>query len=296
MAIAWDVRGGRRSRSMLQFRRLCSGAPFSQASWSPRKPDMRALILLSFLLIGSVGGDLALALEGSASPLLQAPSGTDIYYGTPGRPASEAAPRLTAADYPRYGSVDNRLAIWVVTQQHTYFGGFVLALPIFCLIIEGMGLLTRDPVAAVRYDRLPRDFLRISLIPFCTSSFLGVTLGGALLTFYPTFFRYITGVFKSMMGIYAVVFLAESWALYLYYYSWDRLSEGGRKWIHAAIGVVVNVCGTLLLFLANSWVSFMMSPAGVDQAGRFLGNSWHTLHTALWNPFNLHRFLADMMT
>src|SRR2546421_699350 len=291
---------------MLQFRRLCCGAPLSQAFWPPRKPDMLALVLLSFLLSGSVGGNLALALEGSAysnpaepnelEPSLQAPLGTDIYYGTPGRPASEPAPRLTAGDYPRYGSVDSRLAIWVVTQQHTYFGGFVLALPIFCLIIEVMGLLTRDPVAAVRYDRLARDFLRISPIAFSISSLLGVTLVGALLTFYPTFFRYITGVFKSMMGIYAVVFLAESWALYLYYYSWDRLSEGGRKWIHAAIGVVVNVCGTLLLFLANSWVSFMMSPAGVDQAGRFLGNSWHTLHTALWNPFNVHRFLADMMT
>src|SRR3989449_8634933 len=193
MAITWDVRGGRRRRSMLQFRRLCSGAPFSQTSWLPRKPDMRSLFLLSFLLSGSVGGDLALALEGGASssqpePLLQVPSGTDIYYGTPGRPASEAAPRLTAADYPRYGNVDNRLAIWVVTQQHTYFGGFVLALPIFCLIIEVMGLLIPGTVAAVRYDRLAPDFLRISLIAFSISSLLGVTLVGALLTFYPTFF------------------------------------------------------------------------------------------------------------
>src|SRR2546425_5467753 len=153
MAITWDVRGGRRRRSMLQFRRLCSGAPFSQTSWPPRKPDMRALFLLSFLLSGSVGGDLALALEGSASnsqaePLLQAPSGTDIYYGTPGRPASEAAPRLTASDYPRYGNVDNRLAIWVVTQQHTYFGGIVLAFAVLCLIVEVVGRLIRDTVAA----------------------------------------------------------------------------------------------------------------------------------------------------
>src|SRR3989442_3835714 len=160
MAITWDVRGGRRRRSMLQFRRLCSGAPFSQTSWPQRKPDMHALCLLSFLLSGTVGGDLALALEGSASsiqpePLLQAPSGTDIYYGTPGRPASEAAPHLTAADYPRYGSVDNRLAIWVVTPQHTYFGGVVPALPIFCLIIPVMGLLTPDPVATVPADPLP---------------------------------------------------------------------------------------------------------------------------------------------
>ncbi len=243
-----------------------------------------AAVSLSFLLSGSVGEDLARALEGDASnglaerydlePSLQAPPGTDIYYGTPGRPASEPAPRLTAADYPRYGGVDSRLAIWVVTQQHTYFGGFVLALPIFCFIIEMMGLLTRDPVAAVRYDRLARDFLRISLIAFSISALLGGALVAALLMFYPAFFRYITGVFKSMMGVYALVFLAESWALYLYYYSWDRLSQGGRKWLHAAIGVVVNVFGTLLLFLANSWVSFMMSPAGVDEddrRGRGLG-------------------------
>src|SRR5438445_4321221 len=226
--ITWDVRGGRRRRCMLQFRRLCCGAPLSQAFWPPRKPDMLALVLLSFLLSGSVGGNLALALEGSAysnpaepnelEPSVQTPPGTDIYYGTPGRPASEPAPRLSATDYPRYGKVDSRLAIWVVTQQHTYFGGFVLALPIFCLIIEVMGLLTRDPVAAVRYDRLARDFLRISLIAFSISSLLGVTLVAALLASYPTFLRYITGVFKSMMGIYAVVFLAESWALYLYYY------------------------------------------------------------------------------
>src|SRR5712692_11319763 len=267
-------------------------------------------LMLSFLLVIlllGVGGSLpAHAKDGAYGGLpaetaeseqsLQTPPGADIYYGTPGRPASDPAPRAGLADYPRYGNLDSRLAIWVITQQHTYFGGFVLALPIFCLIIEVMGLLTRDRVAAARYDRLARDFLRISLIAFSISSLLGVSLVIALLAFYPTFFRYITGVFKSMMGIYAVVFLAESWALYLYYYSWDRLSEGGHKWFHAAIGVVVNVCGTLLLFLANSWVSFMMSPAGVDQAGRFLGNSWHTLHTALWNPFNVHRFLADMMT
>src|SRR2546425_5463888 len=224
---------------MLQFRRLCCGAPLSQAFWPPRKPDMLALVLLSFLLSRSVGGTLALALEGSAysnpaepnelEPAVQAPPDTDIYYGTPGRPASEPAPRLAATDYPRYGKVDSRLAIWVATQQHTYFGGFVLALPIFCLIIEVMGLLTRDPVAAVRYDRPARGFLRLNLIPFSISSLLGVTPVAALLAFYPTFFRYITGVFKSMMGIYAVVFLAESWALYLYYYSWDRLSEGGHK-------------------------------------------------------------------
>lgn len=269
-------------------------------------PSGCLFVVLLVLLLGAGAGEPACAGQSAygtqvheasePDPSLQVPSETDIYYGTPGRPASEPAPRPGSADYPRYGNLDNRLAIWIVTQQHTYFGGFVLALPIFCLLIEVRGLLTRDRVAAARYDRLARDFLRISLIAFSISSLLGVTLVTALVVLYPTFFGYITGVFKSMMGIYAMVFLAESGAIYLYYYSWDRMSAGGLKWMHAAFGVVLNVFGTILLFLANSWVSFMMSPAGVDQTGRFLGNAWHTLHTALWNPFNVHRFLADMMT
>lgn len=266
----------------------------------------RLFVFFLFLLVGVGDRDTAFAGQiasssaaheaGDSEPALHTPAGTDVYYGTPGRPASEPAPRTGAADYPRYGQLDNRLVIWVITQQHTYFGGFVLALPIFCLILEVMGLLTRDRVASARYDRLARDFLRISLIAFSLSSLLGVTLVLALVVCYPSFWGYITGVFKPMMGIYALVFLVESGALAVYYYSWNRMRDGGLKWLHAAVGVVVNVCGTTLLFLANSWVSFMMSPAGVDQSGRFLGNLWHTLHTALWNPFNVHRFLADIMT
>jgi len=268
------------------------------------RPFLFAVLLPAVAWLPIAGGAQAIevaylspagdATEATPSGLL--PPATDVYYGTQGEPRSDPAPRPATADYPRYGNLNNRLAMWVITQQHTYFGGFVLALPIFCLIIEMMGLMARDRITSARYDRLARDFLRISLIAFSVSSLLGASLVGALLTLYPTFFRYISGVFKSMMWIYALVFLAESIALYLYYYSWDRMREGARKWLHASLGVVLNVFGTMLLFLANSWVSFMMSPAGVDQSGRYLGNAWHTLHTALWNPFNAHRFLADMMT
>ena len=270
------------------------------------RPPWASVLALAILFAGVWGGGLVQAREGvygtSSTEMIErgrsdrGVPGTDIYYGTPGQATGEPAPRPTAGDYPRYRNVDNRLAIWVMAQQHTYFGGFVLSLPIFCLIIEVMGLLARDRVAAARYDRLAHDFLRISLIAFSLSSLLGVSLVTAFVLLYPTFFTYLAGVFKSMMWIYALVFLAESGALSLYYYSWSRMRTGALKWVHAAIGVVLNVCGTILLFLANSWVSFMMSPAGVDQSGRFLGNAWHTLHTALWNPFNVHRFLADMMT
>jgi len=40
----------------------------------------------------------------------------------------------------------------------------------------------------------------------------------------------------------------------------------------------------------------MMAPAGVDPAGRYLGNAWHLLDSPLWTPLNAHRFLADIMS
>jgi len=96
------------------------------------------------------------------------------------------------------------------------------------------------------------------------------------------------------MHIYALMFVAESGTLYIYYYGWDKMKEGFLKWMHLSMSVILNVIGTVLMFLANSWIGFMMSPAGVDEQGRFLGNIWHVVHTALWNPLNVHRILGNM--
>ncbi len=92
------------------------------------------------------------------------------------------------------------------------------------------------------------------------------------------------------------VFLGESLLLITYYYSWNRLAEPASKWAHASIGLLSNLFGTALLLLANAWSAFMMAPAGVDAKGQFLGNGWHLLHSALWNPLNVHRFLANIMS
>lgn len=98
------------------------------------------------------------------------------------------------------------------------------------------------------------------------------------------------------MPVYAIVFVGEALMLILYYYTWDRLRAGADKWIHAAMGVLTNVFGGALLLLTNAWAAFMMAPSGVNADGQFLGNAWHLLHSALWNPLNVHRFLADIMS
>ncbi len=221
---------------------------------------------------------------------------SDLYYKIPGTPSGPAAPSPTETVYSRVGSFDSRLVVWFVTQQHTYFGGFVLALPLFCALLEFLGLLTKKPALSLRYDGLARDLAKVALLALSVTAVVGSLMLGMFLYLYPSFMRYMGGTFKAFMPAYAVVFLGESLLLILYYYSWNRMAEPGLKWIHAAMGILTNIFGTALLLLANSWAAFMMSPAGVDAQGRFLGNGWHLLHSALWNPLNVHRFLADIMS
>jgi cytochrome bd-type quinol oxidase subunit 1 len=249
-------------------------------------------VFLAALLVIPFGA--ATAAENDLGITTEIP--TDIYYRTPGVPSGPAAPAGDASTYPRFGSLDNRTLTWFVTQQHTYFGGFVLALPVFCVILEFAGLVTRNRAAALRYDRTARDFLRVALLAMSVTAVVGSLMLGLFIWFYPSFMQYMGGTFKTMMPVYAFVFNAEALCLIAYYYTWDRLAAPALKWCHAALGILCNVCGAVLLFLANSWIAFMMSPAGVDGQGRFLGNVWHLMHTALWNPLNVHRFLADIMS
>ncbi|WP_447984445.1 cytochrome ubiquinol oxidase subunit I [Nitrospira sp. Nam74] len=223
-------------------------------------------------------------------------SSKDVYYKTDGVPMGPPAPTSEAIVYPRYGSFDSRLLVWFVTQQHTYFGGFVLALPMFCVIMEFAGLMVRDRSTALRYDQMARHFLKVALLALSLTAVVGSIMLTLFIALYPSFMSYMGGTFKSMMPIYAFVFMAESILLIVYYYSWDRLCDGTGKWVHATLGVLANAMGTALLFLANAWIAFMMSPAGVDEKGHYLGNVWHLLHSALWNPLNVHRFLADIMS
>ncbi len=233
--------------------------------------------------------------EGAEGEEAKVEIGRDVYYKTEGPAVGAPAPKTqdTAEFYPRY-NFESRVLLWVANQQHLYYGSFVLAVPIFCMCIEFAGLLSKDKAMAKKYDQLAYDFIKISLTAYSLTAILGGILIFTFLTLYPAFFGYLSSIFRPVMHIYALMFVAESGTLYIYYYGWDKMKEGLLKWLHASMSVVLNVIGTVLMFLANSWIGFMMSPAGVDEQGRYLGNIWHVIHTALWNPLNVHRILGNM--
>lgn len=203
---------------------------------------------------------------------------------------SVAPPKLSVTDYPRIRGVNSRVVVWLVAQLHLWFAAFVLAVPIFVFIIEAIGMRTRDR----RYDDMAYEFIKISIAAFSLTAILGGLLVFSLIIFYPHLVQYLAAIFKETMFYYALLFFAESATLYVYYYGWHWLQGGFGKWVHLTLGLLLNAVGTTLMFLANAWLTFMMSPAGVDAAGVFTGDVWAAIDNHLWNPINIHRFVANV--
>ncbi|MFQ5848031.1 MAG: cytochrome ubiquinol oxidase subunit I, partial [Candidatus Methylomirabilales bacterium] len=185
---------------------------------------------------------------------------------------------------------DPRTVIWIVAELHLMFGAFVLGVPIFAVIVEIIGARTKDP----RYDRMARDFTRLLSAAFATTAALGGLLAFTLFSIYPRFMGYLTGVFHKTFYVYGLLFFAETFCLYLYYYSWDRLQH--RKGLHIGLGVLLNLVGTAIMMISNSWASFMMSPVGIEEeTGKFVGTTLQAVMNPLWTPLNLHRILGNVV-
>jgi cytochrome bd-type quinol oxidase subunit 1 len=219
---------------------------------------------------------VALVLFGALLALSALPAG-----------AQEAAKEPAYREFPYIGS---RLAVWAVAQLHLNFAAFILGVPIFAVIIEIIGWRTND----ARYDWLSHEFVKLTFAAFSTTALLGALLLFLFVGYYPRFWGYMTSVFFPTYWVYALLFFAETFTVYLWYYGWDWLS-GSRKWIHVGLGVLSNLFGTAILFVANSWVTFMMSPAGVNEAGAVTGGVWAAINNFTWMPINIHRLIANIV-
>jgi cytochrome bd-type quinol oxidase subunit 1 len=200
--------------------------------------------------------------------------------------AQDAAKDPAYRAFPLIGS---RLAVWAVAQLHLNFAAFILGVPIFAVIIEIIGWRTRD----AQYDWLSHELVKLTFAAFSTTALLGALLLFLFIGYYPKFWTYMTSIFFPTYGVYAGLFFAETFTVYIWYYGWDWLS-GSRKWIHVSLGVLSNLFGTAILLVANSWVTFMISPAGVDDSGALKGSVWAAINNFTWMPINIHR-LANIV-
>jgi cytochrome bd-type quinol oxidase subunit 1 len=205
-----------------------------------------------------------------------------------GLSAAQEGPLTAVDDVRTFFGLNPRKTVWFVAQLHLLFAAFVLGVPIFAVIVEFIGWRTGDR----RYDRLAQEFTRLLAAAFATTAALGGLLAFTLYGLYPKFANYFTAIFAPSMYVYAGLFFLETAVLYLYYNSWERLRES--KGLHISLGVLLNVVGTVLVFVANSWASYMMAPVGVDESGAFTGTTLQAVANPLWMPLNIHRILGNV--
>jgi cytochrome bd ubiquinol oxidase subunit I len=205
------------------------------------------------------------------------------------------APEPKPNEFPYLG---NRTAVWVAAQIHILFAAFILGAPIFVVISEWIGHRKNDP----RYDRLAKEVTKVTAILYSMTALTGGLFVLVLLTLYPNFTTWLFSHFFGIMAIaYPLLFIAETVVLYFYWYSWDSLS-GEKKGRHIALGVLLNVIGTVTLFAIDGPTSFMNTPTevphGLDMDLRTYVETtatlWDKVYNYSWMPLNLHRLVGNV--
>ena len=212
--------------------------------------------------------------------------------------AGIAVPLLAQAAGPDYGEfspfgLGPRGAVWIAAQLHLLFAAFVLGVPMFAVVIEAIGIFGGQE----RYDKLAKEFTRLLLVAYSATAIWGAVLVFFLSTLYPRFWAYLTAIFAPSMWLYVGLFFLESFTLYLYYYGWDAWKTGAAKKMHWGLGILLNVWGTIVMFIANGWLTYMMSPPAdvtVDTAPETV-QLWSALANATWMPINIHRIIANVV-
>src|SRR2546428_6342909 len=199
----------------------------------------------------------------------------------------------TATAYRDFPVIGSRAAIWIAAEIHLMFAAFVLGVPIFAVVAEAIGIFGKDQ----RYDRLAKEFTRLLLIAYSATAIWGAVLVFLLSTLYSKFWAYLTAIFGVSMWVYVALFFVESFTLYLYYYGWDRWKYGRSKLVHLGLGILLNIWGTTVMFIADSWLTYMMTPPRdiTPETSPTRIKIWHAILHHTWMPINIHRLIGNVV-
>jgi hypothetical protein len=205
--------------------------------------------------------------------------------------AQEAAQGVR--EYGNFPLIGSRAAVWIAAQVHLMFAAFVLGVPMFAVVVEAIGIFTKDE----KYDKLAKEFVRLLLIAYSATAIWGAVLTMFLVTLYPRFWGHLSEIFEVSIWIYVGLFGIESFTLYLYYYGWDRWKYGTSKYVHLGLGILLNVFGTAVMFIADSWLSYMISPPAevTPDTSPGMVQLWSAIANATWMPINIHRIIANVV-
>src|SRR5436309_10141371 len=140
----------------------------------------------------------------------------------------------TSGAYGHFPVIGARGAVWIAAEVHLMFAAFVLGVPMFAVITELIGIVSKE----YKYDKMSKEFTRLLVFAYSATALWGGVLLFFLTTLYPKFWGYMARLFGPSMWVYAGLFFVESFTLYLYYYGWDRWNHGRAKWAHWVLGLL----------------------------------------------------------
>jgi len=202
------------------------------------------------------------------------------------------APPAPPAEFPFVG---NRTGVWIVAQLHLLFAAFILGAPIFAVVSEWLGYKNQDP----KYDRLAKEVIKVTVILYSMTALTGGLFIFVLLGTYPDFTTwFIKHFFLIFAVIYPLLFILETFVLYTYFYTWDSM-KGSKKARHIALGVLLNIIGTVTLFVIDGPTSFMNTPAKAAEGLSLVefiqtAGLWDKVANFSWMPLNLHRMVGNV--
>jgi len=83
----------------------------------------------------------------------------------------------------------------------------------------------------------------------------------------------------------------------MYFYTWDSW-KGDKKARHIALGVLLNIIGTVTLFVIDGPTSFMNTPVKAEGVSvvEFIQTAtlWDKIFNYSWMPLNLHRLVGNV--
>jgi len=196
-----------------------------------------------------------------------------------------------AVEYRDPSWISSRNLIWVISQVHLLFGGFVLGVPIFAWLCEVIGAWSGDR----RYDHLAKEFTILITACFEMTATLGIIFLFSLRVLYPKLWTFLTGVFLPSFYFYLFLFLLEGIALYIYAAKWDAMQGKGWKATHIFVGFILNFVGFFVMIVPSAWASFQASPVVLNDTMTALQRTWAAANNPTWWPVNVHRIVANVV-
>ncbi len=171
------------------------------------------------------------------------------------------------------------------------FVGFAIAAP----VLQIWGARTGSP----RMDRLAHSMVRFNILTFSVGATFAVLFLVLLVGFYPRVTAALFTHFFYLLVVAMASMVLSLWAMYVYYYKWDRYSVLNKR-RHAVLGLAMGAFIWIWMVIMTGIDTYMVTGGGPDTEVPSEGavGSFGAALSSLFNPMYvemiLHRTFANL--